>query len=305
MTGIGIIANPNSKSNKRNPQNQEILSYIAGEQGIFRATKNIAELSEVAQDFKERGIQILAINGGDGTISHTLTAFVKAYGQEKLPKFAVLGGGTINLILENLGLSGRPADILFRLIEAYSRGETLQSVTINSLHVDEFYGFFCGTGICPNFLHRYYNSRTGKLGAFMLVIKLIYSYLRDSALINDVIYDQDYLLTLSQSTLTHRSLGVLCCTLEKLPFKRRLFPKSTESFHGLSLGYSKKSLVRNFFYDFLFHPLGRQAGKIRFQDKALSISASNLTYTIDGELFAAKSSKLDIELGPQVQFILI
>ena len=62
----------------------------------------ICRLKRVAADFRQSKIEILAINGGDGTISKTLTAFINEYGDEPLPKIAILKGGTINVVERTL-----------------------------------------------------------------------------------------------------------------------------------------------------------------------------------------------------------
>ena len=101
MSGIGIITNPHSKQNKRNPSRSQLLSYILGKQGQMEVTQSLDDLAQVAEKFKKNEIEILAINGGDGTISQTLTAFHKVYGDTKLPKIAILPGGTMNVRSED------------------------------------------------------------------------------------------------------------------------------------------------------------------------------------------------------------
>ncbi len=306
MTGIGIIANPKSKLNRRNPEHQEILGYIAGEAGIFKATESIEELAQVALEFKQRGIEVLAINGGDGTISHTLTAFIKAYGQDPLPAIAVLGGGTINLIKQNLALKGSPAELLFRLIQTHSQGKGFTYKELRCLRINDFYGFFCGTGLCANFLTEYYKTRTGLLGAFCLVLRLFFSYLSKSPFASELILAQNYRLALSDGEIKDiDSLSVIFSTLEKMPFNLRFFPKSRDRFQGLSISYKLENFVPRFFYDFMLRPLARHPNKWRFSDEHCFLDSKPLSYTIDGEIFQPASARLDIELGPSLRFIII
>ena len=123
MSGIGIITNPHSKLNKRNPQRTALLGYILGEKGRLEVTNNLDDLGRVAREFKSKNIGILAINGGDGTICRTLTAFIQVYGNAPLPKVALLRGGTINVLANNLGIAGSPEQVLYRLVEVYSNEE--------------------------------------------------------------------------------------------------------------------------------------------------------------------------------------
>ena len=63
MSGIGIITNPHSKLNKRNPNRTALLGYILGAKGQLEVTNTLADLGRVARDFKDKGITTLAING--------------------------------------------------------------------------------------------------------------------------------------------------------------------------------------------------------------------------------------------------
>src|SRR5438128_2499711 len=102
MSGIGIITNPHAKLNKRNPSRTALLGYILGQQGQLEVTNSLEDLSRVACEFRDQRIGILAINGGDGTISRTLTAFIHEYDGLPLPKVVLLRGGTINVLAKNL-----------------------------------------------------------------------------------------------------------------------------------------------------------------------------------------------------------
>ena len=133
MSGIGIITNPHSKLNKRNPARSALLGYILGEKGTLEVTNSLEDIGRVAREFKERRIGLLAINGGDGTICRTLTAFIKEYGTAPMPKVALLRGGTINVLANNLGIRGSPEQILYRLVEAHSTGGELTSRALRSI----------------------------------------------------------------------------------------------------------------------------------------------------------------------------
>ena len=159
MAGIGIITNPHSKLNKRNLYRQQLLSYIAGETGILETTNNLEELENVAREFCQKNITVLAINGGDGTISRTITAFLHAYKENNkaLPAIVLLRGGTINMLAKNLRVTGNPEEILYRLIESHSSGQTHKSRTINTLQIGDNYGFLFASGTSSRFLKEFYN----------------------------------------------------------------------------------------------------------------------------------------------------
>jgi diacylglycerol kinase (ATP) len=160
MPGIGLITNPKSRVNKRDPASMRRLGYLLGSRGAAEATVSLDQLYRVAEEFKKESIDILGINGGDGTIHHTLTAFIKVYGDTPMPQVAILRGGTMNTIANSLGIRGDTGRLLFELVDRYHNNDPLEVFEQPLLAVGDAYGFIFGTGIIHNFLDAYY--RTGK-----------------------------------------------------------------------------------------------------------------------------------------------
>ena len=157
MSGIGVINNPHSGKNKRNPRLAKRLAYILGEQGHMFEPDRIEALEEVARRFREHEIEVLCVNGGDGTVHRVLSAFAHVYDGEQLPMVALLRGGTMNTMARNIGLSGRPVDILGRVVAQYYTGEPFSLVERNLLVVDgRQLGFLFGNGLISTFLEAYY-----------------------------------------------------------------------------------------------------------------------------------------------------
>ena len=67
MPGIGIINNPHSRKNRKHPERMVSLGQIVGSEGKSVATQEILDIHEMARLYKEREIDILGINGGDGS----------------------------------------------------------------------------------------------------------------------------------------------------------------------------------------------------------------------------------------------
>src|SRR5258708_7475668 len=106
----------------------ERLAYILGDRGPFAKTQTIADIDRLAEEFKQRGVEILGLNGGDGTNHVTLSALIRVYGNAPLPKIAFLRGGTMNTIANACGIEGTPQTLLWNLIEKYHFGEEFQVV---------------------------------------------------------------------------------------------------------------------------------------------------------------------------------
>ncbi len=171
MPGIGVVTNPRSKANRRDPAGMHRLAYLLGTRGEAQATGSLDDLYRAAERFKAADIDVLGIHGGDGTLHVTLTAFIQVYGAAKLPKIAILGGGTLNTIARGLRIRGAPNEILYQVIERYHDGGEFKTIERPIMQVGEQYGFIFGNGIIAHFLEAYY--ATGKpsptTGALLLL----------------------------------------------------------------------------------------------------------------------------------------
>jgi hypothetical protein len=120
MSGIGVIFNPRSGRNLRDPRAAGRLARTLGDHGVIREAGSIDELYRVAEDFRRLDIDVLGISGGDGTNGTTITGFLDVYQGNALPQIAFLRGGTMNTVANSVGVRrGPPEGLLDRLCRAY------------------------------------------------------------------------------------------------------------------------------------------------------------------------------------------
>ncbi len=310
MSGIGIITNPHSKLNKRNPGRTALLGYILGAKGQLEVTNSLEDLSRVAREFKQNGIQILAINGGDGTICRTLTAFLQEYGAEPLPKVCLLRGGTINVLANNLGIKGTPEQVLYRLVEWHSGGEDMPTRRITSLLVEGTFGFLFGNGAAASFLKEYYRRKSGPLGAALWVFAVWFSRLFGGTLYYRVVKDMIQTLRPADAPpVSHSTCAVFCSTVEKMPLGYPLFyklPDNPGKFQCVSFTFSAKDALWQLPLTMVRRQDGATKGKMSFCTAALEIEAEGpFDYTLDGELYVSQSNRLHVEMGPAIEFVTI
>lgn len=311
MTGICIITNPHSKLNKRNPKRQELLSYVAGEKGQVKITQSLEELSLVAKDFSNRGIDILAINGGDGTISRTISTFIHAFGDKPLPPIVLLRGGTINMLAKNLKISGSPEQILFRLMTSYSLNQYKNKVRLPTLKIGDQYGFLFGNGSCYSFLDEFYKNKTGAIGSCLLLLKIIFSRLFSPNFYDRIIYSQKTELNVDNKVISNRdSCAVFCSVVEKMPLGKRLFFNLADSYGKYFEIVNIIVPARQAWYQLPWSVITkpRQDPKTReiHIAKSLVIKSENHSFfTLDGELFEPEGENLKIELGPELDFYIV
>jgi len=308
MPGIGIITNPHSKLNKRNPARKHLLGYIVGAHGKLEITNSLEDLGRVARDFLENNIEILAINGGDGTISRTLTAFTKIYGSQSLPKIAILRGGTINVLAENLKIKGSPEQILYQLTEQFSSDNEIQTVSLSSLKIEGNIGFLFGNGTVPTFLKEYYKRKSGKLGAAFWAFRVWISRFFGAKLYNSVVIDENFDVSANDyGPIKHQSIAILCSTIPRMPLNYPLFHAVKDKLNTIQLisfCFPAKEAIWLLPKTLLFFNRKSSKSKLALESQSFSIGLNKpQEYTLDGEIFTSKSEKVCIELGPTFEFV--
>ena len=113
-------------------------------------TRGEAELAAAARELAAARPRVLAIAGGDGTVTHTVTALAKEMNSQ-LPPLALLGGGAYDS-LAPLGGSGDAEDRLRRLHDAIASGSDLELIERDTLRVEGRCGFRFGVGLPVRFI---------------------------------------------------------------------------------------------------------------------------------------------------------
>lgn len=313
MAGIGIITNPHSKLNKRDPDRQRLLGYIVGEHGKLELTSSLADLARVAANFRDHNISVLAINGGDGTISRTITAFIRAYGEKPLPKVLILRGGTINLLADNLRIRGAPEQILVRYIESMSDIRPAKTEPYRTLKIGDHFGFLFGNGLVANFLEEFYKKKTGPLGSLWTIVRVYLWFLFSRNRYLAMIGERTYQMDVNRGAMDlgrRKTTAVMASTVERMPLGPRFFPLARRPglFQFFSVEIPATQLVWRIPFAFIRNGEGHYFGKLSRVASHLSVATLDGTpqkYTLDGELFSSQDGKLEISLGPEIEFVVV
>ena len=155
MTKIGVLSNPLSRNNLKHLG--ELQKFLGEHQDVLHLQlTDFNSLPTVLRDFAEQAVDILVVNGGDGTVSAVLTELFEHRAFPEPPLLAVLPGGTSNTIAGDVGLRGDPSRSLERLFVEVASGTYANSVATRGLirvHYDAtksaVVGMFFGTAaIC-------------------------------------------------------------------------------------------------------------------------------------------------------------
>lgn len=306
MGGIGVITNPKSRRNRRNPALARQLAYVLGEQGQLAAPHDFDALHRVAEHFKEREIDILAINGGDGTTHVALTAFLRVYGDEPLPRIALLRGGTMNTMASGMGIRGRPDQLLGELVQAFHSGDPMATIERNCLLVDDQAGFLFGNGLLSNFLEVYYEgSEPSPLKAARLLAQAVFSTVVDGALSKRLRRRVRVQVTVDGTTWSPRDwLTVSVGTVDNMGLQFRPFPHVVGRpghLEVIGVEASLGELARALPGIRLARPIHHPKIPNALARTVVLESEEPMTYMIDGD-FHRGGQRLEIRVGPRITF---
>lgn len=306
MPGIGVVLNPHSKRYRKNPEKLKRMGFIVGDKGSFEPTQDLNDIRRVAEEFKKRDIEILALSGGDGTNHVTLTNFIEVYGDKPLPKIALLRGGTLNTIAFSCGVFGSPEKILSNILYKYHEDEPFETAEIDILNINGKYGFIWGCGVIYNFMNAY--SRCGIPSPFQAALTLAKSI--GSALINGpfackMFERMDAQITVDGKPWPFKNYSAIFTgSIEYLGLNFRVFYLAgrPRRFHAIAFSLPPRSVLP--YVPALF--LGKPAGcpdllESEAQEMIVQLERP-VPYTIDGDLHPA-TDRFDIRLGPRLTMI--
>ncbi len=117
---IGVISNPKSQFNRQDglASVREVIATAPAH--CHEVIADFRSLDEVIDRLIAADVEIIAVNGGDGTVQAVLTALAHRGVADQAPKLAILQGGMTNVIAKDVGFAGKPAKALRHLVACVS-----------------------------------------------------------------------------------------------------------------------------------------------------------------------------------------
>jgi diacylglycerol kinase family enzyme len=308
MSKIGIIHNPFAKGNLRRPWIAGKIREVMGEIGVLRETKNINELPKVAEEFRDRGIDIIAVNGGDGTLHIAISAFVNVYGGQPLPRLMSLRGGTMNTMSNSLKIKGDTLSIIGAAVDRIKKGEPFLEKPQHLLKINDKCGFMSGAGVISKFLDLYYSGGvTGPVRAAKLVSRTIGSAIFQTAFAKEIFSPVPARVRMGEKKLDLEQYTVLlACVIKELGLGFTPTPRAYEKpghFHFLATDMRPYQVAfkvpQLWLGKDLVHPRVAFTGAT---PKAVIEPVGKLRYMIDGEMYET-SEPLVYGVGPTVTIV--
>ncbi len=313
MGGIGIVNNPGSRRNRRRPGIARRLRALLDADGEVVDASTPGELALAIERFRAADIDVLGVNGGDGTVHYVLTAFARAGGERPLPKLLLLRGGAMNTVAHGNGVRVGPEralrEVLIRLRHRYP----LRTVDRDLLRVradggEPRYGFIFGMGsIVVSFLDAYYaTGHPCPATAAFLLARAIGSALvagRFAAALTR--RDRLRVSTNGDEWPDDSFLALAAGSTPDIGFGFQAFHRCGEQpgfFHAVGVTGTVGQLA-------LAVPRIRRGSPWRrrlAQDevaRALLVEGDRPRFTIDGDLYRADRT-IEVETGPAVEIVL-
>jgi diacylglycerol kinase family enzyme len=306
MSGIGIIINPRGKKFRKDPDRLRRLSFIVGDKASYSATEDLHDLRRVAEEFKTRDIDILAIGGGDGTNHVTLSQFIEVYGEKPLPQLTFLRGGTMNTLANSVGIKGNSEKILSNLIYKYHEGVAFETTEMDLMKINDKFGFIFGMGAIYRFLEAYYRGLPpSPPKATWILSRSIASALLNGQFARSLFerFDADVEVDGKPWPFSNWS-ALFSGSIPFLGLKFRVFHYAEEpgAFHAIGFSVPPRNVLK--FVPYMF--AGRKTPSEELVEQPAREMRIRLTrpmpYTIDGDMLPA-TEEIIVSTGPRLKII--
>ena len=316
---LGLLSNANSGRNRQQLGRLEALARRYPNVMHF-PTGHGGEVREALAEFARHEIDVLAINGGDGTVARVLGEVLEHQPFPGRLPVALLPGGTTNMSADRLGVRGsltRAARRLFDWSAGRHRG-TCETLSRPILRVrfadgrDNAYGMFLGAGAViqgTEYAHRKIHARglRDNAGLAVAVARTLWGLRR-----GDPRFSRTVPLTMrvdGRERLTHEPVGVLLVSsLDRLFLGIKPFwGPGKGPLRSTVIGPAPQRLLRNLPGLLAGRPnraMTKAAGYLSFRGGRLELRLDG-TLNIDGELHAVgpATGPLLVEAGGAFDFL--
>jgi hypothetical protein len=314
MKPIGCLFNPFAKLNKKQTKKeiQEIQTIIE-KYGFLRSTESSDEIPDVVEEFHRKGIKILCISGGDGTISSTISHYINYCGAENTPLIVPLRGGTMNFIAADAGLSFDQKAVCHKLIRLIKSNDQVMSIERGLIKVtgpalsQPYYTFTWADGFIYRFMKWYYREGGGTYVALKLMLKSYIMYLMNGN--QDLFRQEDSCVFIDDKRANFPNhLFIIAATVNRLVLGFRGFSEHPEPGERFNILYLRLPYFKKVIYKL---PLGfywgldpDNSGNFLNQSAHSITIEGNRGYIIDGEVIdTEKPIDIKLEMGPKIKIL--
>jgi diacylglycerol kinase (ATP) len=312
MAGIGIVNNPRSRRNRRRPDIAGRLRERLGDDGEVADASTPDELARAVERFRRAGIDVIGVNGGDGTGHMVLTAFAHAYGAAPLPRLLLLRGGAMNTVAHGHRIRGGPEGILREVLIRRRHGFPLRTVERDLLRIEPDggaarYGFIFGTGVVVSFLEAYYGTgRPSPATAAVLLGRAIGSAMVGGPFATSLTRRETLRVETDGDEWPDGSfLTLLAGSTPDLGFGFKVFHRCAEQpgfFHAVGITGRPAQIALGLHRIHAGRPWRRRDAQDEVA-RELLLEGDRPRYTIDGDLYGAER-RVRVSTGPAIEVVI-
>lgn len=292
---LGVLTNPSARHNYRFPfAHRDITHHLVSKADAVITAKKEETTDAIRHLLFDREINVLAINGGDGTIHSAINAIYWLCDRVSFPVLLLLNGGTYNMASRAMGTKGDPVNTVSRFIERY-KNKDIKSVRTRRVGVlsiepkgsNRVFGLVFGSQVVANALDLCDKLGSGYVGLGLLLFKGVWGYLLNTDFFRQNLWRliPDRTCVVIDGERIDGVIGAVASTID-LKIARGLIwsltiDSSQEGFHAKVVrAKTPHEIVRLLPYLLweIPHPM------IITRPKAGSLSVFG-DYTVDGELF--------------------
>lgn len=173
---MDVIVNTTAFQFRTRPDLLGAVRAAVGDRAEIWSTSTLGELETACARIAERGSDLVALSGGDGTFMAGVTALSRAFGERSLPRVALVPGGTVATVARNWGARGSPPELLARLAAMGDRAPTVARPTLRVTgDGDSRIGFIFGTGLVARFFDVYYAEGAGGYACAARIVARVFA----------------------------------------------------------------------------------------------------------------------------------
>lgn len=249
---VGVLNNPFSGGNRKGLS--AILRLQAEQQALHSEVQTPAEIAVALNDFARKEVDVVVINGGDGTVQAVLTSLFFHKPFAKLPLLVVLSAGTTSMIAGDVGVQGQRLKAfqkLFAWVHNQERPVNIVQRPVLRMQImdrEPLFGMFFGTGaiyqgieFCRSKIHRL--GLRGELGPGLALARFLLPLIRGNTHhVNSVPITIDWN---GHAPQQRDCLLLLVCTLERLFLGLRPFwGRQTGALHYTAVNAHPRQILR-------------------------------------------------------------
>ncbi len=314
---IGLISNTFSQRNKRGLPNC-YKSLIVDRRCYHAEIAGIENLPNVLSDFAQKEVDVVAVNGGDGSVAAVMTELRRGKAFGRLPKLGILPGGMTNMTAADVGMKGSLPKALARLLDMAESNQDPQVISRSALRLTignqdyPIYGMFFGAAaicraieLCRRLIHPLKLESEVAAGATLILLLLRRALFGGDG---DTVFRGDPMQIDcgDESREEGERLLVLVTTLERLVMGSRPFwGKGKGALHYTSVAFPPSQLARSVF-PLLYGGVDRRLPNDDYASRKIDRISFRMAcaFTLDGELFEASPDQpVVLEDGGQFEFL--